>query len=80
MELCLKVRERERDSGIESCRVSNAGRLGLRSNSAGGGVGFAPVLVSNSAGEGGDLDAGAVAPSAASAGDEFRDHDTALRS
>ena len=38
----------------------------LRSNSAGG-AGFAPVLVANSAGEGGGLDAGAVAPSAASA-------------
>ena len=57
LELCLKVPEREqlRDSGFDSCRVSNAGRLGLRSNSAGGGGGFAPVLVSNSAGEGGEL-------------------------
>ena len=74
LELCLKVRERERfrDSGVfDSCRVTNAGRRGrvplLRSNSAGGGAGFAPVPVANSAREGGGQDAGAVAPSAASA-------------
>ena len=40
LELCLRVRERERlrYSGIDSCRVSNAGRQGLRSKSACGGV------------------------------------------
>ena len=72
MELCLKVRERERlrDSAFDSYRVSNVGRLGLRSNSDGGGGGFAPVLASCSAGEGGALDASAVAPSAATAGYE----------
>ena len=71
-ELCLMVRERERlrDCGSDSCRVSNVGRLGLRSNSAGCGGGFAPVLASCSVGEGGALDASAVAPSATSAGDE----------
>ena len=58
LELCLKARERERlrDSGIDSCRVSNAGRQGLRSNSAGGGVGSAFVLVAYPAGESGDHD------------------------
>ena len=47
LELCLRVRERERlrDSGIDSCRVSNAGRQGLRSKSAGGGVDSASVLL-----------------------------------
>ena len=60
MELCLKVREPERlrESGIGSCRVSHADRLG---NSAGCG--------------GGELGCSAVAPCAASAGDEFLDHD-----
>ena len=51
---------------VDSCRVTNAGRRGrvplLRSNSAGGGAGFAPVPVANSAGEGGGQDAGAVRP------------------
>ena len=65
LELCLKVRERERlrDSGMDSCRVSHADRLG---NSAGCGGGFAPVLGSHSAGGSGELDVSAVA----SAGDE----------
>ena len=73
LELCLKVRERERlrDSGIDSCRVLTADRLGLRSNSAGCGGGFAPVLVAHSAGGSGELDVSAVAPNAASAGDEL---------
>ena len=63
LELCLKVRERERfhDSGVvDSCRVSNSGRRCrvplLRSNYAGGGVGFAPDDVAISAGERGGQD------------------------
>ena len=46
LELCLRVRERERlrDSGMDTCRVSHDGRQGLCSKSAGGGVDSASVL------------------------------------
>ena len=46
LELCLRVRERERlrDSGTDTCRVSHDGRQGLCSKSAGGGVDSASVL------------------------------------
>ena len=52
----VRERERLRDSGTDSCRVSDACRQGLRSKSAGGDVDSASVPVVNSAGKSGDHD------------------------